>query len=461
MTAFADPVAAFDSPAVLGVLAALGVGLLLLLWRELRNVPKSLLVLMAAAFLDMVGLFMVVPILPFYVQALGRGGVELLGMRFGEGQLTGIVVSAFTVAQLISAPWWGRVSDRHGRRPVLLIALSASAVAFLVFGFADSLWLLLLSRFLQGAGGGTVGVIQAYVADAVDPAERARALGWLSAATNLGVALGPVLGSGAAWLGQRDLCPGAPELLLGRSAPGIAAALLCLLNVWFAFRWLPESKARTAPAAPTAPAPVRVRPLAAIAAVLARPGAPAARLLLIYAIAIGASQGVNPTLVLLLGERFGATETSIGYLFMYIGALSVFARVLLLGRAVDRLGEARLAPIGLVLLATGLAGLPFAHGLGSLALVVMLLPLGMALTFPCLTSMLSRVVPTADRGLYMGMQQSFGGFARLLAPLAYGFCWDHVGRPAPFWLAGGLVFATLALGLGLARVVPAKTAPPK
>ena len=258
-------------------------------------------------------------------------------------------------------------------------------------------------------------------------------------------------------MGQQDLWPGDSALQLGRSAPGLLAALLCLLNVFFAFRYLPESKA---PPAAGAPAAVRVRPLAAIGGVLARPGLPSSRLLLIYAIAIGASQGVNPTMVLLLGERFGATETSIGYLFMYIGSLSVFARVLLLGRAVDRVGEPRLLPIGLLLLSIGLAGLPLANGIGSLALVVALLPLGMALTFPCLTSMLSRVVPAADRGLYMGLQQTFGGVSRLLAPLAYGYAWDRVSRPAPFWLAGGVVFATLALCVGLARHVPPKSAPP-
>jgi MFS family permease len=132
--------------------------------------------------------------------------------------------------------------------------------------------------------------------------------------------------------------------------------------------------------------------------------------------------------------------------------------VLLLGRAVDRLGEPRLAPIGLATLAVGLAGLPLANGIGSLALVVALLPLGMALTFPCLTSMLSRVVPAGDRGLYMGLQQTFGGVARLLAPLAYGIAWSHVSRPAPFWLAGAVVGATLLLGVGLARQVPPKPA---
>src|SRR5712692_10695014 len=137
---------------------------------------------------------------------------------------------------------WGRFSDRVGRRPTLLIALGAAGIAYLIFGFATSLWLLFLSRIVQGAGGGTVGVIQAYVADSTDPKDRARALGWLSATTNLGVALGPVLGSFAVALGKRDLMPGPGTLQMGHAAPGIMAAGLCVLNMIFAWRYLTESR---------------------------------------------------------------------------------------------------------------------------------------------------------------------------------------------------------------------------
>jgi MFS family permease len=456
MFAFDDPndqlAAAIASPTVLTVLATLGVLLLVVVFRELRQVQANLLVLMAAAFLDMAGLFMVVPLIPFYVEKFGVGA-SLFGLPLAEGTLTGLVVSAYTVAQLLSAPWWGRCSDRWGRRPVLLVALVASSSAFLLFGFAESLLLLVASRVVQGLGGGTTGVIQAYVGDAVEPAQRARALGWLSAATNLGVALGPVLGSLAVTLGEHDLLPGASELRLGHAAPGVAAALLCLLNAGFAWVYLREPVAASAKPKPQ----VKVRE--AIDLVLQQPRAPASRLLLIYGISIGAAQGVNPTMILLLGERFGATEQSVGYLFMYIGALSVFARILVLGRAVDRFGEPALSTVGLVTLAAGIGLLGIVGSVPTLAIAVAMLPLGSALTFPCLTSMLSRVVPAGDRGLYMGLQQTFGGVARLLAPLAYGFAYDYVGRAAPFELAAAFVGISVLLGLGLARVVPPKNAP--
>jgi MFS family permease len=232
----------FHSPFVLAVLITIGIGLLYILWREVRKIPAKLLTLMATAFVDMIGVLMIFPLLPFYVKDLGGNGVNILGVNVGIGLITSFIVASFTVAQLLSAPMWGRFSDRVGRRPALLIALTASAIAYLIFGFADSLLLLFLSRVVQGAGGGTVGVIQAYVADSTAPQDRARALGWLSATTNLGVALGPVLGSVAIAVGKYDLLPGPSQLHLGHAAPGIFAAALCLVNIAFAARYLTESR---------------------------------------------------------------------------------------------------------------------------------------------------------------------------------------------------------------------------
>src|SRR6266403_5804733 len=221
----------FHSPVVRVLLGAIAIGLLYVLWREVRKIPAKLFTLMATAFIDMVGLLMIIPLLPFYVKALGGEGIKLWRFHLGIGVITAIIVASFTLAQLLSAPLWGRFSDRFGRRPTLLIALGASAIAYLIFGFAHSLLVLFLSRMVQGAGGGTVGVIQAYVADSTDPKDRARALGWLSATTNLGVALGPVLGSFAIAVGKHDLIPGPVTLRMGPAAPGIFAAALCVLNM--------------------------------------------------------------------------------------------------------------------------------------------------------------------------------------------------------------------------------------
>ena len=145
---------------------------------------RKLWVLLMAAFVDMIGYAMVFPLLPFYAVRLG-----------GSAQVIGLMVASFSIAQVAASPLWGRFSDKWGRRPGLLIGLAGSSVAFLIFGFADSLWLLFVSRFAQGASGGTTGIMQAYIGDSVPPEDRAKALGWLSAATSAGVMVGPAIGS--------------------------------------------------------------------------------------------------------------------------------------------------------------------------------------------------------------------------------------------------------------------------
>src|SRR5436305_12420957 len=220
----------FHSPVVRVLLGAIAIALLYVFYKEVRKIPAKLFTLMITAFIDMVGLLMIIPLLPFYVKELSGDGLSIWHFHMGVGTITGFIVTSYTVAQLLSAPLWGKFSDRVGRRPTLLIALAASGIAYLIFGFAHSLLLLFISRLVQGAGGGTVGVIQAYVADSTEPKDRTRALGWLSATTNLGVALGPVLGSFAITIGKRDIVPGHASLQIGHAAPGIMAAGLCLLN---------------------------------------------------------------------------------------------------------------------------------------------------------------------------------------------------------------------------------------
>ena len=438
----------FQSPYVRVLLAAIALGLLYVLWREVRKIPPKLFVLMTTAFIDMLGLLMIIPLLPFYVKSLGDSGINLLGLHFGIGTIVGFIVAAFTFAQLLSAPMWGRFSDRVGRRPTLLIALGASAIAYLIFGFANSLLLLFLSRIVQGAGGGTVGVIQAYVADSTDPKDRARALGWLSATTNLGVALGPVLGSLAIAIGRYDVLPGTATLKLGGAAPGVFAAALCLINMAFVARYLTESRDPADHADTSEPRPTSRQ---AVWRVISRSSEPSSRLIWIYAIAIGAFQGSFSVLALFLNARFQVTEQTIGYFFMYVGSISVFTRVLLLGRMVDWLGEAKLSRLGLVLLAAGVLGMPLSRNLPMLAIAVALIPLGTAFTFPCVTALLSRVIKPRERGLYMGLQQTYGGVARIIAPLFYGWAFDSLGVSSPYYFSSAFIVATILLGFGLGR----------
>lgn len=441
----------FNSPIIRIIVAAIALGLLYILWREVRKIPAKLMTLMGTAFIDMVGVLMIFPLLPFYVKQFGGNGITFLGYHVGIGLIAGFIISSFTVAQLISAPMWGRFSDRVGRRPTLLIALTASGIAYLIFGFANSLFLLFLSRIVQGAGGGTVGVIQAYVADSTEPKDRTRALGWLSATTNLGVALGPVVGSFALTLGKRDLMPGPATLEMGNAGPGIIAALLCLINIAFAARYLTESR----DASEHAPVAGEVKRTSreVIWRVMSHSKETPSRLIWIYAIAMGAYQGSFSVLALFLNARFQVTAQTIGYFFMYVGSISVFTRVLLLGRMVDWLGETKLSRLGLSLLALGVVGMSQSHTLWMLGISVALIPLGTAFTFPCVTALLSRVISPRERGLYMGMQQTYGGVARAIAPLFFGWSFDKLGISSPYLIASAFILATIFLSPQVSPVV--------
>ena len=378
-----------------------------------RDQFRRLTILIAVAFVDMIGFAMVFPLLPFYALKL-----------HAQPQTIGFIIAAFSGAQLISAPIWGRVSDRYGRRPALLIGLSASAVAFTVFGFANSVWLLFLSRFVQGAGGGTTGVTQAYIADTVRPEDRARSLGWISAATNLGTMLGPVIGSFASQWGQ--------------TVPGLLAASLCICNVVFAWKWLPESKKLK-------DFNIRRKPVWHSAwMVIRHPKGAVQRMTLIYAAGMLANAAMTSVLALYLGAEFGVTERTIGYVFLYVGIFSVVMRSALIGPIVDRIGELWSIRAGTASLILGLIGYPLARNFVTLALIIPLVPIGLALLFPATTALMSRASEPSELGTTMGTAQTFAGFSRVIAPLFSTTLFQQVGHGAPF-----LFSATIMAGISL------------
>lgn len=373
---------------------------------------KQLSVLIATCCIDMIGFAMVLPLLPYYALKLSA-----------TPEIIGFLTAIYSVAQLVAAPYWGRFSDRYGRRPALLIGLTASAVAYVIFGFADSLWLLFLSRLVQGAGGGTTGVAQAYVADTIRPSERAKALGWLSAATSAGVAIGPAIGS-------------LSNAYLGPAAPGLVAALFCLINVGFAWKWLPESRQPT----PAGGTPRIRRPVwHAAAEVLQHPARPISRLVLIYGIGMLAFSILTSILALFLDAEFGVTEKTIGYFYSYVGLLSFVMRSVLLGPIVARLGEVRTMRAGTWALILGMLLYTVAPTLWFLVAIIPFVPIGTALLFPSTTALMSRVSLKEELGTTMGVAQTFAGLSRVAAPIMATAAFQRVGHHSPFLLAMGVV----------------------
>jgi predicted MFS family arabinose efflux permease len=228
----------------------------------------------------------------------------------------------------------------------------------------------------------------------------------------------------------------------GRNAPGLGAALLCSAVSIFAWKYLGESRN-----ASLAAGAAQRSSLSAIWHVLSRPRQPAARLIWIYSIAVGAFYGTIPTMPLVLSKRLAVDEQTVGFIIMYRGGVGVVVRVWILGRMADWLGEARLARAGLGLLGIGLALVGAINSYFVMFIACTIMPIGTAFVFPAVTAALSRVVAAGERGLYMGVQHTFGGVSRVAFPLAAGATMDRFGVGIPFYVAGALVGATLFLTL--------------
>lgn len=417
---------------------------------------RRMWVLMGTVFVDMIGFLVVLPLLPYY------------GERYGASESRiGLLIAIFAFAQLTSAPMWGKLSDLWGRRPVILGSLLVSAGAFVLFGLTAripggeiafsglgrswsfegdtlALALLFISRFVQGVGGGTTGVLQAYVSDSVAPAQRTQALGWVTAATSAGVMLGPLIGSLA--------------VRLGDEAPGYVAAGLCLLNFAFAWTLLPESihvedgeeagddGRHPAEAGDAGKGRSTWR---ALSDVLLHPAAARSRLIWIYAVGMMAFMAMNGVIVLYLEREFGIPEEQIGWFYTYVGGVSLLMRALLLGPINERLGDVLTLRIGALCLALGLAVLPLPGSIWGLAVVVLLVPVGTALLFPATTAMVSRHSLRRATGQNLGVQQAFGGVSRMVGPIWSTAVFQHVGWNAPFWCAAALMGGAVFLSLGV------------
>ncbi len=376
-------------------------------------------VVLATVFVDIVGFGMVLPILPGEASRLGSSPTAI-----------GILVASYSAIQFLVAPLWGRLSDRIGRRPVLLIGLAGSALSYLLFAFAGSWLALLASRLLDGGSGATVNVAQAYLADGTPPAERARAMGKVGATVGAGFIVGPLLGALAVGHG-------------GGAMAGLVACGLTAINLAVAWRILPESPRRAqehdAPAA--APTPVRLTlPLA---------------VLFLATLAFSVMYVVFP----LWGEAaVGAPRSRVGVWFALVGLVTAIVQGGLLGRVVARLGEPRTAWIGTALLAGGLALVPILGTGGGLYPVLVMLGAGYGLAGPAMLGLVSRLTGASRQGGVLGVAQSAASMARIIGPVAAGVVMEAGGAAMAFaasgWVAAGGLGA--ALLLGSRRLIPAR-----
>ncbi|HTV43737.1 MAG TPA: MFS transporter [Stellaceae bacterium] len=381
-------------------------------------------ILFLIVFVDLVGFGLVIPLLPFYA------------VRFGASpeQVT-LLLAIYSLVQLFTAPLWGRLSDRIGRRPVLMASMIAFALAYLWLGVADALWMLFAARALAGACAGNIAAAQAYIADVTTPENRAKGMGLIGAAFGLGFIFGPALGGYLAGNNPATANLQAPAWV----AAGLSFVALC--GVLFVLRESlpPEQRGLKPPAS-------RV---AAILSALRRPVL--SRLILIFFLVILAFAAMESTFALWAMAQFRWGPEQVGYVFAYVGVLSAVLQGGLIGRLVKRYGEERLLLAGLLLLAIGLLVLPFARDLAILGVAISALALGMGLTQPSMNSLISRRAGRAEQGSVLGVTQSVGSLSRVVGPALAGVLFADLGRASPFWWGAGLVAVALVLTLQLVR----------
>ncbi|MBR9988454.1 MAG: MFS transporter, partial [Gemmatimonadetes bacterium] len=362
--------------------------------RRLKGSPIAILFM--AVLVDMLGFGIVIPVLPFYALEMDATALEVT-----------LLIASFSAMQMAATPIWGRVSDTHGRRPLIIAGLFASAVSYLIFGLANSLALLLLSRVAAGAAGGTISVAHAYVADTTKAEERAHGMGLIGAAAGLGVMLGPAIGG---FFSEISL-----------SAPGYVAAVLCALNGIAAIFFLPESRPKEQRGAKRRGQTATLR---GWARTMVSP--PLSLVLGVYFLGITSFTAMTALLALYFEAEFAISAREMGFMFAIAGGVTVVVRGVVLGRLVKRFGEIATVRTGAIALGLSFVLLPLVPSFAWAMAVVPFYAFGAGTMFPALATLTSFASDADSQGSVLGGSQLIGGLGRVAGPLWAGLLFQEV-----------------------------------
>ncbi len=382
---------------------------------------SPLAIIFLTVFIDLLGFGIVLPLFPYYAESFGASSLMI-----------GLLMTSYSAMQFLFTPLWGRLSDRYGRRPLIMISLAGSCIGFLIFGLATTLALLFVGRMIAGIAGAIVPTANAYIADITSPAERAKGMGLVGAAFGLGFILGPAIGG--------LLSP------YGYSKPVLLASSMAGLNLAFAYFKLPESLTEET----RGRAQSRRFDLKVLGkAFTHRQIAP---LLVIYLVVIFSVANMEATFGLLNEHVYDLAARETGYLFALIGILMTATQGVLVGRLVRRFGERRLVLVGTFTMIFGLGLMPFAPDVMIYCLVLAALSFGTGINNPSLTALMSKSSGIDEQGSIMGVAQSMASLGRILGPICGGYLFDALGARWPF-IAGGICMC-LAFLLSLLRLRP-------
>jgi len=376
-------------------------------------------VIFFTVLIDLIGFGIILPILPFYAQRFGAAGLGY-----------GAVIGVFSLMQFVATALLGKLSDRIGRRPVLLTTMIVNAVGYTLFAFAGSYWILFLSRVVSGFAGGNISAAQAYIADITTPAERSRGMGLVGAAFGIGFSLGPAIGGFSAHY-------------LGPAAPGLVAVGLSLANFVSAYLILPES---------LAPEHRVNRPLFDLGHIGEAVARPRLRpLMAVWALVPFAFAGYTVVLPLHAGAALGWKERELAILFTIIGVTAAAVQGYFFGRIVRRTGERSLVIAGTFGMALSIAVIPFLPSSILLYGWTFVLAVSNSVFAPAATGLVSVYAEVTEQGTVLGAAQAIAALGRTVGPPVIGMTYDVVSGSTSFLLAGAIM---VIAGLAGLRLVP-------
>jgi len=379
---------------------------------------STMWIVFTTILVDFIGFSVLLPVLPYYATRLGAGSVEVA-----------LILSLYAAAQLIFLPAWGWLSDRIGRRPVILISLSGTVASFALLAVGQSLAIIYLARVLAGLFAASIGTAQAIANDVTSDEERAGGMGLIGAAFGLGFVLGPPLGGLLSKIGPR--------------APFYGICVLALANLLVAFLRLPESHPPPRErnwrglGQTLVPSPLRL--------LFALHDGRIGRYLFLFLVLFTAFAALESMFMLFMDKRFGLDISAASYVFAYIGLWIALTQGVLIRRLAPRLGETRLVVIGLVMTGAGLGVIPVVPSPGWLYLVTPIIAVGNGLAFPSFTSLYSKACKAEKAGELLGESQSMATTGRIFGPIWAGFAFGRIDLGAPFVIAGFLMFVALGL----------------
>jgi len=387
-----------------------------------------LLVLFLTVFIDLLGFGIVVPLLAFYAESFGASGLTL-----------GMILGSYSLMQFFFSPIWGRMSDRIGRRPVLIGSLFGNVIGYALFAISRDITLLMISRLVSGIAAANISTAQAYVADSTTLENRAKGMGLIGAAFGLGFIFGPPVGGILAhW--------GTSLGYHGNLFPGILASVASVVAVTIAFFKLPESK--NPDLKPRSGLPPQFDP-AMLRVVLSNGGLHIAIITLFLMIL--AFSGMEPSVVLYGKDRFNFTTRELGYFFGFMGVIVAVLQGGVIGRVAKRFGDIGAAMLGASSLFIGMALIPIVSTIPALVVVAVFIAIGQGFVYPSLTSHISKLAPEEHRGSILGISTASSSLSRVFGPIVAGVFYDHWAARGAFWGLAAGVFVGILMASRLRR----------